>query len=351
MSPEITVITVLYQPEKEVLRKFFHSLSQQSEPFELIVVDNHSQDSSFLDLVPPNAVFHRFSRNLGYAQAVNWALHIAKTPYALITNFDVVLEKDCLGEMRCCLERRPEAAGVCPKSYLADYPGILDSVGIVLDSFLQASNRGIGMMDIGQFDTEEQLPCLSFSCVLLRMDVVKKIGGLHPSFFLYYEDVEWCLRAVEAGYSFFSCPRAKIQHLHSASARRALPPDIKRFLLRSNLLRTAFLHLPLPDFFHILGFHFLLFFPFRLPYSFAIFLDFFLHFPYLLWERAQHRKINWTTFLREDMGKWDLFDSVSLRPIGGVPCLAGSIDKLWEIEPKKECFLLLQKMLAGISRQ
>ncbi|MFN4182698.1 MAG: glycosyltransferase family 2 protein, partial [bacterium] len=282
--------------------------------------------------------------------AVNWALQKVKSPYALVTNFDVVLEEECLRELRCCLERHPQAGGVCPKSYLADYPGILDSAGIMLDGFLQASNRGIGMIDIGQFDTEEQLPALTFSCVLLRMEAVKRIGGLNPSFFLYYEDVEWCLRAVKAGYTFFTCPGAKIRHIHSATAR-TIPPDIKRFLLRSNLLRTAFLHLPLADFFHILWFHFLLFFPFRFPCSFAIFMDFFLHIPYLLLGRIRNRKIPWRTFVREARDEWELFDPVSLQPVGGLLSLIASLSKRWEIAPEKASFFLLKKMLAGLSRQ
>ncbi len=343
MIPALTVVVVLYQPEKAGLKNFFHSLARQSEPYHLIVLDNSPLSKEWKELMPPSALFHRFRRNVGYARAVNWALKKVTTPYVLVSNFDVVLAPDCLQHLREAVEKNPDAAGVCPKVYLSDFPGYIDSVGIVLDEYLQAANRGIGMVDVGQFDLEEILPALSFSCVLLSMEAVQRVGGLPDDYFLYYEDVEWCLRARKFSYSFRSCPEAKVWHQHSAAAR-ALNPNIKQYLLRSNLLRTAFLHLPLRDFFHIFLFHLALFFPFRQPFSSAIFSDFFLHFPYLLFRRFKSPRILWRNIFKEPPPEIELFHTQTLQPQNLRACLFASLLKLWEVHPEQETFRLLQKL-------
>ncbi len=55
-------------------------------------------------------------------------------------------------------------------------------------------------------------------CLLIKRQVIEKIGLLSEDYFLYYEDVDWCLRAKKAGYDCGLVANAKIYHKQSRSA-------------------------------------------------------------------------------------------------------------------------------------
>ena len=58
--------------------------------------------------------------------------------------------------------------------------------------------------------------------LLIKADVIKDIGMLDPDYFLYYEDVDLCLRARNSGYDIFYVPRSKIWHKISLKEDRSL---------------------------------------------------------------------------------------------------------------------------------
>lgn len=84
----------------------------------------------------------------------------------------------------------------------------------------------------------------SFACVLLRRQMVNAIGPMDDGFFMYFEDVEYCRRAVKAGWKIVHNPAAKVVHLRGGSS-----PVKKRTVERKRLpryyyaARTRYLYL------------------------------------------------------------------------------------------------------------
>jgi GT2 family glycosyltransferase len=78
-------------------------------------------------------------------------------------------------------------------------------------------------IDHGQFDAPSEIDFAIGCCILLRTDVVKEIGLLDPDLFAYYEELEWCFRARDAGYRILYVPEAVAYHriAHSRCARRS----------------------------------------------------------------------------------------------------------------------------------
>ncbi|KAA3655804.1 MAG: glycosyltransferase family 2 protein [Chloroflexi bacterium] len=65
------------------------------------------------------------------------------------------------------------------------------------------------------------------SCMLIRREVIDKVGYLDENFFLYSEEVDYCYRALQAGFSTYQFPQARIIHYGSVSTNRAIPIKIR----------------------------------------------------------------------------------------------------------------------------
>ena len=71
--------------------------------------------------------------------------------------------------------------------------------------------------------------------MVVRAEVFRDIGGFDERYFLYYEDIDLCLRAQEAGWRVAMAPNARVHHEGSRSTRRE--PTIKVYHhARSRLL-------------------------------------------------------------------------------------------------------------------
>jgi GT2 family glycosyltransferase len=73
------------------------------------------------------------------------------------------------------------------------------------------------LKDEGQFEAETEVEFLNGACVLVKCEMLKKIGLLDEEFYLYGEDLDLCLRARKANYKLLYQPRAVIRHKISRS--------------------------------------------------------------------------------------------------------------------------------------
>lgn len=78
-------------------------------------------------------------------------------------------------------------------------------------------------VDEGQYDKEEEVYAACGAALLMRSEVIKKIGGLSEDFFMYYEDVDFCERARLQGYKVVYQPKAIIRHMHALSSEEWSP--------------------------------------------------------------------------------------------------------------------------------
>jgi hypothetical protein len=76
------------------------------------------------------------------------------------------------------------------------------------------------MIDVGQFDEAKEVDYIPGSALLARTSAISTIGLMDSRFFLYNEDVDWCLRARRSGYRLWYAPKALVWHKEGASTRR-----------------------------------------------------------------------------------------------------------------------------------
>ena len=203
------------------------ALQYPADRLQIIVVDNGSTDSTaqILRSGCPTATVLETGENLGYAGGNNVGIQYALdqgTEYVLVLNNDVLVASDAVSELVCVSEREPLVGFLGPKVYHREEPQCLQSAGIVLDRLYRFRHRGQGQVDVGQFESVEKVDAVSGCAILTSRQVLEQIGLIDPEFFMYHEDIDWCLRAKAAGFRNLYVPAAKVWHrkpqLRSATA-------------------------------------------------------------------------------------------------------------------------------------
>jgi N-acetylglucosaminyl-diphospho-decaprenol L-rhamnosyltransferase len=70
---------------------------------------------------------------------------------------------------------------------------------------------------------------LSGACFMTRRDVFDRLGGFDESFFMYWEDADYCRRAASAGFRRTYVPTSSVRHVGGTSAEYALASAIRAF--------------------------------------------------------------------------------------------------------------------------
>ena len=213
------------------------------------MVDNSATDrvAEFLDrwkaqLAPTDLelVVERQKENLGYAVATNRGIAASSGELVLLLNPDAILEPNALEHLVDAAQLRPNTIGFAPKIRLASQPLVIDSIGLDLHLRGQAGQRGLGEPDIGQYDVEERVAGLCFAAALIRRSAFTSevVGLLDERYFMFYEDVDWSMRAAIRGRQFWTVPSAEVIHVHSASTRQ-MRYQFKTRLIQRNWMWTA----------------------------------------------------------------------------------------------------------------
>lgn len=215
---------------------------------EIIVVDNASSDDSVevATAVDCGVLPLRNGENVGFARAVNTGVSRCQGERVLILNPDAVMAEGALAAMHEVLDDDPRVGAVGPAlvkpSGRLDYhaarnvPRLRDQLfeGLFLSSlFPWLPPFDHYVMGTWNHAGARSVPCLSGACLLVRRTIFESVGGLHEGFFLFYEDVEWCVRIREHGHTLWYEPGARVTHLAHQSIRQ------DPFLAHRHLVESA----------------------------------------------------------------------------------------------------------------
>lgn len=211
--------------------------------FEVIVVDNASEDGS------PDMVEHEFpefrllrqSVNLGFTGGHNLALRERRGEHVALLNSDTVVHSGALGLIADFMRGHPDIGIVGPKLLNPDgslqyscrrFPNPIAAA--FRNTFLgrwfpnNSYVRTYLMQDIDHSQPSD-VDWVSGAAMFIRGDLVERIGGLDPEYFMYCEDTDYCKRGWEAGYRVTYFPDAVITHAIGRSTDRVANKMIVRF--------------------------------------------------------------------------------------------------------------------------
>jgi GT2 family glycosyltransferase len=225
---DLSICIVSYQARDllhDCLRSIFETVDSLS--FEIIVVDNHSDDGTFEMLTNefPNVRLLINDHNIGYTRPNNQAMRISQGRYILLINPDTLVKPNTISELINFLDAHHEVGIVGPKVLNRD--GTLQkqcrrSEARPWDSFCYFSGlsrlfphdqRFAGyLMTYLDEDLVHEAQAVSGSCMMIRRQVIEQIGYQDEKFFAYQEDTDFCRRARLAGWKVFFNPKAQIIH-------------------------------------------------------------------------------------------------------------------------------------------
>lgn len=241
IKDQVDIITLNYNGEK-ILPLLFESLRKVTYPnHNIYMVDNGSTDNSVVETEKTYPEVHiiKSKTNLFFSRGNNLAINQTEGEFILLVNNDIVVEPDFLDLMVKKIKTDTKISAVACKMRLYQNPTLLDSIGVVMLDNGSPFNRGIGQVDLGQYDTSEQTFGACFGCVLIRRDYYQgDIGPLDNSYYGYFEDTDWCFRSNLFGYKIVTEPKAVVYHAHSVSTRKNTP-GWKLFLIYRNFIWTA----------------------------------------------------------------------------------------------------------------
>ena len=235
---KVSVITVNFnQPlvTEDLLQSL--SLKNQYPLTEIIVVDN----GSTINPVPgwrikyPHVCFIRSDVNLGFAGGNNLGIERASGDYLFLINNDTEVTEDLIEKLTAVLETKPDVAMVSPKIRFFSETDILQYVGFTPMNYYTARNACVGYLekDKGQYDdVSGPTGFIHGAAMMIRKDAIAKAGLMPETFFLYYEEMDWCERFRQAGYSIWVEPKALIYHKESISVGKNSP--LKEFFMTRN---------------------------------------------------------------------------------------------------------------------
>jgi GT2 family glycosyltransferase len=190
------------------------SVFRSTHDFELIVVDNGSSDGSDTLIAQrfPKVNIVKNRENLGFAKASNIGIRIAVAPWIVLLNPDTRVTTDWLDNLVKSADSADRVGIVTPKLLRPDGRTI-DSTGLLFDFKTGCSrDRGSGETDMGQYDNQEQVPSCCFACAAIKREVLEGIGLLDEKMILYFEDLDYCLRARVAGWNVLYSPKSVVFH-------------------------------------------------------------------------------------------------------------------------------------------
>jgi GT2 family glycosyltransferase len=215
---------------------------------QVVVVDNDSQDGSYAKLArAAQAMRGRVTvlasdKNGGFGYGVNVGLRYglaSRSPadYFYLLNSDAFPDPSAVSELLQVLEREPRA-GIAG-SYIYGLDGLPHQTAFRFPSPISELERALrlGLMSkiLSRWrvvmpvpDSDREVDWVAGASMMIRREVFADVGGFDETFFLYFEETDFCLRAKQAGWSTHYVRGSAVAHIGSASTglkdhRRRMP--------------------------------------------------------------------------------------------------------------------------------
>ncbi len=225
-------IIIISHNTQELLAQTIASIPMKSD-WELIIVDNASSDDSVKMIKKryPKVKLIINNNNLGFAKANNQGIAVANGEFIFLLNSDTLVHEQAIDELVRIMQANTDVGIVTGQLLNAD--GTIQPQGGYLPTLVRVIHwmffiddipgvkrllKPYQLRDQSLFKQELNLGWVSGTAMMIRRQVLDQVGYLSEEFFMYGEDVEFCMRVKRANWIIVSAPRAKITHLSHKSS-------------------------------------------------------------------------------------------------------------------------------------
>ena len=227
-----------------VLRECLHSVYREAGSLrvQVIVVDNASTDDSpkMVGQEFPDVVLIRSEGNLGFGRANNLGFESAQGRFIVLLNSDAFLTEGSLERSIAHMDANPNV-GLCggrltgrdgswqPSARM--FPTVFNDL-IVLSGYAARfpQSRLFGRLDRTWANQGEaaEVDWVPGAYSMIRAAALAAVGPFDPRFFLYFEEVDLCMRIKQKGYSIWYWPDISVVHLGGESSRQIRSLELSR---------------------------------------------------------------------------------------------------------------------------
>ncbi|MBO7047176.1 MAG: glycosyltransferase family 2 protein [Prevotella sp.] len=224
---KLSIITVNYNGLKDTC-ELIDSIPF-NETMEVIVVDNAStnDEASIIQEKYPQITVIRSDKNLGFAGGNNIGIKAAHGKYIFLLNNDTILRPQTsdITHLIDLLESSLKIGVVCPKIRFAWDNNPIQYAGFTPLTRITVRNKSIGFgeEDKGQYDTPHSTPYAHGAAMIIRKEVIDKVGLMPECYFLYYEELDWSIMITQGGYEIWYDPTCTIYHKESQTTGQNSP--------------------------------------------------------------------------------------------------------------------------------
>lgn len=235
----VCIVCINFNSEKETHHCLvsLQNLKKDNIEVHIVIIDNGSKIPFQLTTTEKKngVVLLRSETNIGFTGGTNMGISygVARgVDFVLLINNDTTADSHILIELLKSFEEDSKVGLAVPKIYftkgheyhLKRYKK--DELGRVFwyaGGYTDWANvfnihRGVDEVDTGQYNKEEKITFATGCCMLIRTDVLEKVGLFDNTYYLYFEDADLSQRILQKGYNIVYVPKAILWHSNSASA-------------------------------------------------------------------------------------------------------------------------------------
>ena len=238
----LAIIIVNYKTP-DLTIECLHSLQDQIELGcdLVVVVDNASGDDSVsrLETAVTQNQWQQWVKivpsevNGGFSAGNNLGIQSVSADAYLLLNSDTIVRPQAIANLKEAMHTYPQAGLISPRlEWLDGTPQIsCFRYHSPVSELINAAATGPVSKLLVNYDVPlpvSDMPMnpqwTSFACVLIRQEVIEQVGLMDEGYFMYFDDVDYCHQARDAGWDIVHVPAARVVHLRggSGSVKKAI---------------------------------------------------------------------------------------------------------------------------------
>ena len=238
MVKPLTISIVTYNSENDIVACLSSLKRQSYQDFDLIIVDNNSSDNTtaLIESSYPEANVYKLESNKGFGSSHNLAIKSSNSPWVLVLNQDVVLERNCIEKMMNATTKEGVAAiGPCLLRSRSESNRLIDTAGLRRTFYNNVYDRGSSKPQLDQYKISQEVWGISGACVMYRREALEEVAhktAMHSEyfdehFFMYKEDVDLAARLQRRGWKAWYEASAIGYHDRTGNAEGSLIKTVK----------------------------------------------------------------------------------------------------------------------------